>query len=427
MNPLPSHRYIRLRAIEGVSLEKITRECVEILRLPGVDDLRCPERIMERIPNYQKDVGEPGKSRVVQAVLRVVDEDFEPTKVDHKALKKKGRSSRRGKLKAEPIFWVDDPSDPSTLDEYILRYRLDPYLGTAGRRRLRTAIRLWQHSMAKEIVSSSLLCGKKPADIVPLLKKVCPDLFKTVRREPVRPIDITSFQELFLDFSGMGHSEVVRFLSRHPGCSFMETAASQGLNAMLFRMGLGAIEMQRVEMIKKVQTIAFLEIDRSRMAPQVDALGFQRLYSVLTDTFIQEDKYLAEGEEALVDSEFDSYLEAYDAEEIPGYSSILENVTQASDLDSLSRAEDLGLLTAGHAETLRKQIMTGEPLSEADLSVLLEAKNHYRVDEREVVDAMESMDPLEALTDFEPADEAGAVAPDSEDFYAFVDREEGAG
>ena len=416
-NP-PSHRYIRLRAVSGASMGQILAEVVNHLGLPGVPSATAVQRIhllISDIPGFEEKKTGRGTlsidSRVTGGHLRVV--------VDRTKPKKKGRPK---KAKESPIFWLDGPpAYVLTIDEYKTRHGLDAYLTKAGDRRIRSACRIWMDHVAREIACGALLCGKDHKLIVDLLKKIAPKVAK-VPKEPLRPVDVQSFQELFWDFDGWSQTEILSFLSSNSSCVYSQAAATKGLDAMLFRMGVGNMALDRAQMLRDVQSLAYLEIDKYRHTGVTNASDFQRYYTIMKDAFEQEDRYAIESEEVYEGDEFDTALEPFDAEPVPRYSEVLENITQANDLEAVAKAEELELITAHHAEVLREQIIREQALSGEDLDLLQTVRSLQYGDEG--INEEELVNPGANLG--ERDDRVEGSVPDDGDFFDFVTKESGA-
>lgn len=280
---------------------------------------------------------------------------------------KKGRPK-----KAPPLPWLEGPvQEDQSLDwdTYVERYGLRQYLTDSGKYRVRQATSLWMHPVAREFSCAFMLRRQPMKELLKMLRRAAPDLFKT---DPIRLTDLEAFQDLFWDFSGMTTEEAMMFLQHYPGFSLTATALGHGIDAFLFRMGMGSFDISRVDMLKTIQRTAFLALDKARTQPgAVDSREYGNYYKVLVSAFEEEDRYTVEADRVAKEL-FASAIDVYDAEAIPKYSELLDDIEMESLLDAISDAERRYVITESVAEQLRQRVRAGDEL---EMDVLMELRS----------------------------------------------------
>lgn len=380
--PFPAHRYARLRYFNRVPKDRIFREMVD-LRIPGI---QAPEDL------------EP----VLRGAKQRTDRQHLHVAVDNTATKAKKKSS----VKVEdPLSRIlDAPDEELTEPEYARRYGLRDYDSKAGEAKLRNAIRMWMNPQARELLCVLLTRRVPTKEIREAVNGQVPGL----QKGGIRLTDIDTFERLFWDFSGMPMEEVTKFLSSNAYCTMSYTALAEGLDAVLWRMGLAELDVGEMDMIREARNVAYLKIRRARQMPwSLTSQELQRYYGIMSSTFDDERKAriavaaneIAGGKDRVIGTQQMLSQEDFKAEyalrlkkerALPSYADILDRAESRQRMDEIDLAYRDGALTDEQAAELKERVESGEDIG-------LEAREMVRAYGEEHSPHSELLDPQSRL------------------------------
>ena len=355
----PSHRYVRLRFLQEVSEEALMEE-VQTLRLPGYWS-NMAHLILGQL-KVEPSAVERGEMRGLRVAY---DRD------------KGGRQRKAGRRKREtPLHWLEEDGHSKTPEAVKKNFGLSQYLDRAGPSKVQAALWLWSHPVARPLLCTYLLRDVSYRDTVKDLKKLVPE----VAKRKIRPIDVEAFQHLLWDFGPLSHEERVDFLKMAPGFGYVLTGVTQGLDVLLFRMGLQTFDIDRTKMLRQAQRLAFMKMDEARVTDLADARSTVTWYNMMRSAMAEEDRHTSDSD-AVERELYATAIKETNAAPIPTYSALLEDIETRQIEDSFALAVERELITEAYRAEVLQRLRSGASLDDDQeaLAILQELRENEAV------------------------------------------------
>lgn len=399
MLEIPAHRYIRVRALQEVPQGQLTQEVLRLRLLPPLGAAGLNTEMAEFYKNLPKrDTTDKKAKRVTAAAkgsttISLVVDNTTPTPP---AKKKRGRPKKEKPLRHS--FLDPRPDNTLTVAQYAAKYGLTSFLTESGQERILNALDLWVDSTARELVCGMLSASADSRMIVHMLSNT--DQAKTSFKH-IRPTDIDAFESLFWDFSGMTIRQKLNWLRSSEITLYSYTAATEGLQSMLWTMGLNTLNLSRTYMLKTAQNALFSRIHQERFNPgSVPAGDLQKLVSSLMLTFDAQEKYDNTADQDIQSQLMASSVETSEAEFPPALEELIGENDAQQVIEHLAYALRQGQLEQGEFDTLRQRVLEGDNI-EAKLSPLLlrrtAAVTSLGLDQKTAVDDDDEQTPYDSF------------------------------
>jgi len=242
----PSHRFIKLRYAHGADIDQIVEEVSSIMHLPNMN-IRTELKVLNAIGDVKRPAG--------INKLAIMD----------------GEDGKR-----EYPEW----------DSWKQFHGLTNLLTVAGSLLVEASVDIWMSSTVREVVCGSLLVSRPVGDVVKHVHQLDAELSYISEK------DIETFELIFWDFTGFGHMDKISWLGSCTSTLLALTAVTSGLSALLYRLGLGKLNVPREEMLESMENTLFLRFESERVQPgSMSVPQLTQLTGAIFDTIRFRDQY----------------------------------------------------------------------------------------------------------------------------------------